>query len=93
MSRAGEGLLSQNLPISDLNSKSPGAKRPRFAPASIASTNDDHSVPSTPMVNGRVSLSPTNSMLSLGTMEEQPTITVAMLRALTRDMKRKYVGS
>jgi len=71
---------------------SPGAKRPRFS-ASIASTNDDRSVPSTPMVNGRDSLSPTNSMVSLDTMEEQPTITVAMLRALTRDMKRKYVRS
>ena len=74
---------------------SPGSKRPRLAPGSIASTtNDDHSVPTTPMVNGRFSLSPSNSMLSLGTLEEQqPTITVAMLRALTKDMKRKYVRS
>ncbi|KAF8814570.1 hypothetical protein BYT27DRAFT_7249958 [Phlegmacium glaucopus] len=71
---------------------SPETKRPRFS-ASIASTNDDHSIPSTPLVNGRDSASPTNSILSLAPMEEQPTITVAMLRALTRDMKRKYVGS
>jgi len=71
---------------------SPDAKRPRFS-ASIASTNDDHSVPSTPLITRRDSASPTHSVVSSGTMDEQPMITVAMLRALTRDMKRKYVGS
>ncbi|KAF8151652.1 SAC3/GANP/Nin1/mts3/eIF-3 p25 family-domain-containing protein [Crassisporium funariophilum] len=72
---------------------SPEAKRPRLS-ASIASTDDDHSAPSSPplIMNGRHTPSPTNSTVSLATTEE-PTVTVAMLRALTRDLKKKYVGS
>ncbi|KAF9484566.1 hypothetical protein BDN70DRAFT_872349 [Pholiota conissans] len=86
---------------------SPEAKRPRLA-ASVTSVSsaigdiDDASsiltVPSTPKMNGNRQVqtpSPTGSAVSAApTEEERPTVTVAMLRALTRDLKKKYaVGS
>ncbi|KAF8962842.1 SAC3/GANP/Nin1/mts3/eIF-3 p25 family-domain-containing protein [Flammula alnicola] len=73
---------------------SPEAKRPRLS-ASVTSTDGDadRTVPSTPQMNGRHTPSPTGSTVSLAPTEG-PTVTVAMLRALTRDLKKKYaVGS
>ncbi|CAA7264544.1 unnamed protein product [Cyclocybe aegerita] len=72
---------------------SPEAKRPRLSASMSSTTNEERSPPSTPYMNGGLqSPSPTNSTVSLAPTET-PTVTVAMLRALTRDLKKKYVGS
>lgn len=82
---------------------SPEAKRPRLV-ASVASTDGEHdtdgirTVPSTPQMNGNRQMqtpSPTGSTVSAAATDhtierEGPTFTVAMLRALTRDLKKKY---
>jgi len=82
---------------------SPDAKRPRLSESVASYTNEDRSVPSTPQMNGNGrrgdTPSPTNSVISLATStatekeKEAPSVTVAMLRALTRDLKKKYVAS
>ncbi|KAJ3510677.1 hypothetical protein NLJ89_g4539 [Agrocybe chaxingu] len=72
---------------------SPEAKRPRLSASLSSTTNEERSPPSTPYMNGGLRApSPTNSTVSLAPTET-PTVTVAMLRALTRDLKKKYVGS
>jgi len=77
---------------------SPGSKRRRLS-ASIASTvnDEERSMPSSPpqmYLNGRQTPSPTNSTMSLVPSETSakatPSVTVAMLRALTKDLKKKY---
>jgi len=52
---------------------------------------DAETVPPSPLLNGRPSPSPSVSTISLA-HGDQPRITVAMLRALTKDVKKKYVG-
>ncbi|GLB42874.1 putative SAC3/GANP family protein [Lyophyllum shimeji] len=47
----------------------------------------------TPSVNGHPTPSPTPTNISLALSEGPPVVTVAMLRALTRDMKKKYAAS
>ncbi|PPQ97115.1 hypothetical protein CVT26_000597 [Gymnopilus dilepis] len=78
--------------VSTSEQGSPGAKRPRLSASVASNTNEDRSVPSTPQMNGHAleTPSPTNSTISLANTEG-PTVTVAMLRALTRDLKKKYV--
>ncbi|KJA18922.1 hypothetical protein HYPSUDRAFT_44772 [Hypholoma sublateritium FD-334 SS-4] len=81
---------------------SPEAKRARFS-ASVASASTDgevdglSTVPTTPQMNGNRQMqtpSPTGSTVSAAatdrTEQERPAVTVAMLRALTRDLKKKY---
>ncbi|KIM44074.1 hypothetical protein M413DRAFT_9323 [Hebeloma cylindrosporum] len=79
-------------------SDSPGSKRRRLS-ASVASTvnDEERSMPSSPppiYSNGRETPSPTNSTMSLFSSETSakaaPSVTVAMLRALTKDLKKKY---
>lgn len=82
----------------------PEAKRSRTSITSV-STLADASVPTTPYINGRYH-SPSPSIISnasiaietprpassCGSVAESPSqqVTVAMLRQLTRDMKKKY---
>ncbi len=50
-------------------------------------------VPTTPKMNGNRQMqtpSPTGSTVTDRTEQERPTVTVAMLRALTRDLKKKH---
>jgi hypothetical protein len=72
---------------------SPDSKRRRLS-ASIASASSMPSSPPQMHVNGRQTPSPTNSTISLVPTETSttaaPPVTVAMLRALTRDLKKKY---
>lgn len=65
---------------------SPGAKRPRLSSPVASSNHDDDT---TPMLNGIGSSSPTPSSISL--QMDMPAVTVSMLRALTRDLKKKYI--
>jgi len=61
------------------------------------SSPDESLVDPTPMtspyLNGHPTPSPTSTNVSLAPSEGPPVVTVAMLRALTRDMKKKYAGS
>ncbi|KAF8736497.1 hypothetical protein AX14_014477 [Amanita brunnescens Koide BX004] len=52
---------------------------------------DAETVPPSPLLNGRPSPSTSVSTISLA-HGDQPRVTIAMLRALTKDMKKKYVG-
>jgi hypothetical protein len=76
---------------------SPQAKRVKLstsADASVSGGDDALSPFSSPLLNGRSSPSPSMSAVSQSTnATEAPAITVAMLRALTRDMKRKYASA
>lgn len=81
----------------DVASSSPQAKRAKLstsADASVYGGDDALSPFSSPLLNGRSSPSPSMSAVSQSTNAlEAPTITAAMLRALTRDMKRKYASA
>lgn len=75
--------------LSSSEQNSPETKRPRLSP-SVASVARDNS--STPLasLNGDQMLSPTTSTLSLA-LTEGPTVTVAMLKALTKDIRKRYI--
>lgn len=85
-------LLSNSVD-SDILQISPSVKRARLS-ASVTSIDEDEDhiseVVSPP--TGRETASPTPSNISTATTEA-PSVTVAMLRALTRDIKKKYGGS
>ncbi|KAF8882963.1 hypothetical protein BD779DRAFT_1749154 [Infundibulicybe gibba] len=66
-------------------------KIPKRRRISIASSADERSV-SNSWVNGPSTPSPTNSTISLPA-SETPLVTVAMLRALTKNMKQRYTKS
>ncbi|KAH9475152.1 SAC3 family protein 1 [Psilocybe cubensis] len=86
---------------------SPETKRPRLLASVTSSVNGDFDIPSTPQVkmNGRrmetQTPSPSNSSSATSSAPTEqddkthntPNVTVAMLRALTRDLKKKYGGS
>ncbi|KAF8623868.1 hypothetical protein AX17_007270 [Amanita inopinata Kibby_2008] len=67
------------------------AKRRRLSESVDEFAMDDggESVPPSPQLNGRPSPSPSVSTISLA-HGDQPRVTVAMLRALTKDLKQKY---
>ncbi|KAF8621366.1 hypothetical protein AX15_007833 [Amanita polypyramis BW_CC] len=69
------------------------AKRRRLS-ASVESPAlwDAETVPPSPLLNGRPSPSPSVSTISLA-HGDQPPVTVAMLRALTKNLKKKYVSN
>lgn len=82
---------SYSVTTSEQNS--PEAKRPRLSASVASSVDDDEIVQPTPYMNGNRTPSPTNSTVSMAPTEEPPAVTVAMLRALTRDLKKKYTNS
>ncbi|KAK2464989.1 hypothetical protein APHAL10511_003065 [Amanita phalloides] len=68
------------------------AKRRRLSESVSCSVfGDPGTVPPSPLLNGRPSPSPSVSTISLA-HGDQPRVTVAMLRALTKDLKKKYVS-
>lgn len=81
----------------DTTQTSPQAKRIKLftsADTSVSGGDDALSPFSSPLINGRSSPSPSISAVSQSTSAtEAPTITAAMLRALTRDTKRKYASA
>lgn len=66
---------------------SPEAKRPRLSSPVGSSYNGDDL---TPALNGNDLPSPTTSTISLA-RSDGPTVTVSMLRALTKDLRKKYI--
>lgn len=83
-------LVTYTIPltISDYRVSSASSKRRRLTPFTDAGTEERSLTPS-PLANGRSSPSPSESTASLAPTET-PLVTVAMLRALTKDMKQKY---
>ncbi|PFH53647.1 hypothetical protein AMATHDRAFT_1283 [Amanita thiersii Skay4041] len=70
-----------------------GVKRRRLsASVDLSILGDAETLPPSPQLNGQTSPSPSVSTISL-THGDQPRITVAMLRALTKDLKQKYTGT
>ncbi len=69
---------------------SPQAKRPRLSASLASSVNGDYQT-SMLSTNGDSATSPVPSIVSLAPTEG-PTVTVAMLRALTKDLRNKYVA-
>ena len=68
---------------------SPQAKRPRLSASLASSVNGDYQMPML-STNGDSATSPSPSIVSLAPTEG-PTVTVAMLRTLTKDLRNKYV--
>ncbi|KAF9530689.1 SAC3/GANP/Nin1/mts3/eIF-3 p25 family-domain-containing protein [Crepidotus variabilis] len=72
---------------------SPIAKRARLSESESAASTviEDYPTPMTSETNGDRSMSPASTVD--GPLSEGPPVTVAMLRALTKDLKKKYMGS
>lgn len=68
---------------------SPETKRPRLSPSVASITRDSSSTPFASL-NGDQMPSPTTSTVSLA-LSDGPTVTVAMLKALTRDIRKRYI--
>lgn len=66
------------------------SKRRRLS-LSVEPSPEEGTAISSPYLNGRDTPSPSNTTVSLAP-SETPVVTVAMLRALTRDMKKRYSG-
>ncbi|PPQ99374.1 hypothetical protein CVT24_009204 [Panaeolus cyanescens] len=67
-------------------------KKPRLSDSIISTSIDEQSTPSSPPLNGRASPAPTDTTANGSPAPaSRPAVTVAMLRALTRDMKKKYM--
>lgn len=75
--------------VASSGQSSPEAKRPRLLSPVASST---HGEDLTPKLSGNGLPSPTPSAGSLAP-SDAPTVTVSMLRALTKDLRKKYITS
>ncbi|KAG5641628.1 hypothetical protein DXG03_004564 [Asterophora parasitica] len=69
------------------------SKRRRLSSPVESQLGEDPTPLTSPYMNGHATPSPTPTNLSLAPSDGSSVVTIAMLRALTKDMKKKYTGS
>ncbi|KAF5375889.1 hypothetical protein D9615_008201 [Tricholomella constricta] len=77
----------------DTELSSSQSKRRRLSSPVESQLGEEPTPLTSPYLNGHLTPSPTPTTMSLAPSDGSAVVTVAMLRALTRDMKKKYVGS